>query len=186
MDGAAANTLLAAAAGGAAALGAAQFRYGKPDVSFLFSGLLGGLVAISASAGGVSPRSAVAIGAVAGLIVPFAANMLDLQFRLDDPSGLIAVQGIGGAWGTLAAAIAVTNSDIGFFHHLLAQISGLVTIVLLSSIISVALFAALRSTIGLRPREADEFEGLDLVEHDIGAYPDFQQNMIKSYHLRET
>ena len=28
--------------------------------------------------------------------------------------------------------------------------------------------------------------GLDgLSEHDIGAYPDFQQTMIKSYHLRE-
>jgi Amt family ammonium transporter len=36
-----------------------------------------------------------------------------------------------------------------------------------------------------RPSEDDEFDGLDLAEHDIGAYPDFQQTTIKSYHLRE-
>jgi ammonium transporter, Amt family len=39
--------------------------------------------------------------------------------------------------------------------------------------------------LGLRSKEADEYDGLDLAEHDIGAYPDFQQTMIKSYHLRE-
>ena len=43
----------------------------------------------------------------------------------------------------------------------------------------------LKTTLGLRSREADEFDGLDLAEHDIGAYPDFQQTTIKSYHLRE-
>ena len=41
------------------------------------------------------------------------------------------------------------------------------------------------ATIGVRVKEADEYDGLDLAEHDIGAYPDFQQTMIKSYHLRE-
>jgi Amt family ammonium transporter len=58
-------------------------------------------------------------------------------------------------------------------------------VVALAAALSLALFAALRATIGLRLREADEYDGLDLAEHDIGAYPDFQQTMIKSYHLRE-
>jgi hypothetical protein len=43
----------------------------------------------------------------------------------------------------------------------------------------------LKATTKIRASEADEFDGLDLAEHDIGAYPDFQQNTIKSYHLRE-
>jgi len=51
--------------------------------------------------------------------------------------------------------------------------------------LALGLFAVLKATVGLRAKEADEFDGLDLAEHDIGAYPDFQQNTIKSYHLRE-
>jgi ammonia channel protein AmtB len=43
----------------------------------------------------------------------------------------------------------------------------------------------LKRTVGLRAKEADEFDGLDLAEHDIGAYPDFQHNTIRSFHLRE-
>jgi ammonia channel protein AmtB len=46
-------------------------------------------------------------------------------------------------------------------------------------------FLLLKRGPGVRAREADEFDGLDLAEHDIGSYPDFQQTMIKSYHLRE-
>jgi ammonia channel protein AmtB len=43
----------------------------------------------------------------------------------------------------------------------------------------------LRITVGVRSRGADELDGLDLAEHDLNAYPDFQQTTIKSYHLRE-
>ncbi len=41
------------------------------------------------------------------------------------------------------------------------------------------------ATGGIRPREAQEFERLDLAEHDLNAYPDFQQTMIKSYDMRQ-
>jgi len=37
----------------------------------------------------------------------------------------------------------------------------------------------------LRLSDAEEYDGIDLVEHDLNSYPDFQQTMIKSYHLRE-
>jgi ammonia channel protein AmtB len=47
------------------------------------------------------------------------------------------------------------------------------------------LFLALGILMRLRPTQADEYDGLDLADHDIGSYPDFQQTMIKSYHLRE-
>ena len=65
------------------------------------------------------------------------------------------------------------------------QLLGAVVIAAVAAAVSVAVLYALKATVGLRAREADEFDGLDLAEHDIGAYPDFQQTMIKSYHLRE-
>jgi ammonia channel protein AmtB len=67
------NVLLAAAAAGAAAMALAQVRHGKPDVVLALTGVLGGLVSVTAAGGAVGTESAVIIGALAGLIVPTVA-----------------------------------------------------------------------------------------------------------------
>jgi ammonia channel protein AmtB len=54
-----------------------------------------------------------------------------------------------------------------------------------SAAIAAATWILRKRTTKLRASDADEFDGLDLAEHDLAAYPDFQQTMIKSYHLRE-
>ena len=179
------NVLLAAAAGGAVSIGIAQVRYGKPDVVLSMGGVLAGLVSITAAGGTVGTGAAVLIGGVAGVLVPTAMIALDLLVHLDDPTGGVSIHGVGGLWGVLAAGI---FAPVGFADRLKllgVQAVGAVAVVLLAGVLSVALFAALRATVGLRLREADEYDGLDLAEHDIGAYPDFQQTTIKSYHLRE-
>jgi Amt family ammonium transporter len=179
------NVLLAGAAGGAAAIGVAHARYGKPDVVLTLSGLLGGLVAISAAGGRVGSGAAVIIGAVAGVVVPLAAVSLDLLAHLDDPTAGVSIHAVGGLWGTLAVGIFSPGSFADRVTRFGVQALGSVAIVALAAGLSAALFAVLRATVGLRVKEADEYDGLDLAEHDIGAYPDFQQTMIKSYHLRE-
>ena len=65
------------------------------------------------------------------------------------------------------------------------QLAGAAAIAAAAFVIAGGTYFALKATVGLRSREADEYDGLDLAEHDIGAYLDFQQTMIKSYHLRE-
>ena len=70
-------------------------------------------------------------------------------------------------------------------RFVITQLTGLVVIAALATIVALAALAALKAAAGLRSKEADEFDGLDLAEHDLNAYPDFQQTMIKSYHLRE-
>jgi Amt family ammonium transporter len=179
------NVLLAAAAGGAGAIALAHFRYGKPDVVLTLSGLLGGLVAISAAGGRVGSGAAVVIGAVAGILVPLSAVSLDLLAHLDDPTAGVSIHAVGGLWGTLAVGLFSPGSFVDRVKLLGAQALGAVAIIVLAAGLSAALFAVLRATVGLRVKEADEYDGLDLAEHDIGAYPDFQQTMIKSYHLRE-
>jgi Amt family ammonium transporter len=179
------NVLLAAAAAGAASMALARIRYGKPDVVLTLTAVLGGLVSISAAGGRVGTGSAVLIGAVGGLVVPLAAIALDLLAHLDDPTGGVAIHAVGGLWGTLAAGLFAPVGVVDRLKLLGVQALGAVAIVALAAALSVALFAVLRATAGLRVREADEYDGLDLAEHDIGAYPDFQQTTIKSYHLRE-
>jgi len=161
------------------------YRYGKPDVILTLMGFLGGLVAITAGAGRIAAPWAVLVGAVAGVIVPLFAIWIDLLAHLDDPVGAIAIHGAGGVWGTLAVGFLSHDPNMSRLRHLEIQVIGVLALGLLSAIASAALFATLRAAGRLRANEADEFEGLDLAEHDIGAYPDFQQTMIKSYHLRE-
>jgi Amt family ammonium transporter len=179
------NVLLAAAAAGAASMLLAQLRHGKPDVVLALTGVLGGLVSITAAGGSVGTGSAVIIGAVAGLAVPTAAVALDLLAHLDDPTAGVAIHGVGGLWGTLAAGLFAPAGLVARLKLSGIQLLGAAAVIALAALLSLALFAALRAFVGLRVREADEYDGLDLAEHDIGAYPDFQQTMIKSYHLRE-
>ena len=183
---AAMNVLLAASAGGLASVIFSQLRYYKPDIHLTYAGIVGGMVAISAGADIVPGIAAVVIGAVAGVIVPLSILLLDVKVRIDDPSGGISVHGVGALWGLIAGPILARGMTIGQrFKFLGVHLLGIIAISILTLAFSIALWSLLKRVTKLRASEADEFDGLDLAEHDIGAYPDFQQTTIKSYHLRE-
>jgi len=183
---AAGNVLLAGAAGAVVAMVVSQVKYMKPDIHLTYVGLLSGLVAISAAADVRAGWMAVIIGAVAGLVVPLAAVWMDLVVRVDDLTAGIAVHGIGAVWGVIAAGLFTHVESVGARFRLLGvQVLGLAVIGAMAVGLSLGALWVLKRTVGLRSKEADEYDGLDLAEHDIGAYPDFQQTMIKSYHLRE-
>jgi Amt family ammonium transporter len=180
------NVLLAAAGGALASLIVSHFRYGKPDFHLVFGGLIGGMIAITAGADIVPAWAALATGAIAGILIPRVMVAIDLSAHIDDPISAISVHGIGGACGIVAAGIFVrTAPSSGRFAFLGVQALGLLVIIALAAVFALALFVILKRLTRLRIREEDEFDGLDLAEHDIAAYPDFQQTMIKSYHLRE-
>jgi Amt family ammonium transporter len=181
------NALFAGAAGGMASLLVANVRFGKPDIYMTFTGFIAGLVAITAGADVVGHSSAVLIGTTAGLLVPWIMQRIDMVWKIDDPTGAIAIHGVGGAWGLLAAGIFALR--VPFKTKLLligTQVLGILVVAALAVFITAGLFLVLKRFGPLRASESDEFDGLDLAEHDIGSYPDFQQTMIKSYHLRET
>lgn len=177
------NAMLAASAAVLTSLLIGQLRYGKPDVLIILAGMLGGVVAISAGAASVYPVWAIVIGAVAGLVVPLAAIQLDLRFRMDDPTSSVSIHLVGGAWGTLAAGIFCGRGVGGTFKAIGVQSLGLAVAITVAGVLGLITYKLLAGK--LRSTETDELEGLDLAEHDIGAYPDFQQNSIRSYHLRE-
>ena len=182
---AATNALLAGAAAGLTALLLAHYRFGKPDVIITLIGFMGGLVSVTAGAATIGAPAAVFLGAVAGVLVPMCAIWIDLIFHTDDPVAAIAIHGVGGLWGALACGFLSHGSLGERLRQTGIQLAGVVAIATLALALSAICFLALKATTRLRVSEADEFDGLDLAEHDIGAYPDFQQNTIKSYHLRE-
>jgi Amt family ammonium transporter len=180
------NILLAGMAGVAGGLSYSHFRYRKPDMFFAYGGMLGALVAISSGVAGVPNWGAVVIGFVAGILVPLCTLVIDLDAHLDDPIGLVAIHGVGSIWGLLATALFIQPRHISDNFRVLAVQAGTIGLVLLvSTILAAGFFLGLRLIGSLRVVEADEFDGLDIGEHDINSYPDFQQTTIKSYHLRE-
>lgn len=163
------NTFLASAAGATVAMFLTWIKDGKPDAPMTMNGVLGGLVGITAGCANLLPEFAILTGAVAGLLVVFATELIE-KF-VDDPVGAIAVHGVCGAWGTLAAGL----FDMGGFSLATVgvQLIGIAAAFLWVFPTSYLLFKAIKATVGLRVNGNLERVGLDVHEHDNEAYPEF-------------
>jgi Amt family ammonium transporter len=162
------NTNMAAAGGLVVALITARFRFGKADLTMALNGALAGLVAITAEPLTPTPGMATLIGGVGGLIVVFSIVFLD-RIRIDDPVGAISVHGVVGIWGLLA--VCITNPDAS----LMAQLLGIGVIFAWVFGASLLVWAIIKATIGIRIAEQDEYEGADLAECGLEAYPEFNK-----------
>ncbi|WP_181296417.1 ammonium transporter [Pseudomonas sp. Q2-TVG4-2] len=160
------NTNMAAAGGLVAALITARLLFGKSDLTMVLNGALAGLVAITAEPLTPTALQSVLIGGVGGVLVVFSILGLD-KLKLDDPVGAISVHGVVGMWGLLA--VPLTNADATFG----AQLLGLVSIFAWVFIASLIVWGLLKAVIGLRVSEEEEYEGVDVVECGLEAYPEF-------------
>jgi Amt family ammonium transporter len=160
------NTNAAAAGGVIAALIVAKMLFGKADLTMMLNGALAGLVAITAGPDTPTPLMATIIGAVGGVIVVFSIVFLD-KLKIDDPVGAISVHGTVGIWGLLA--VPLTNSDANF----VGQIVGGLTIFVWVFVASLIVWGLLKVVMGIRVSEEEEYEGVDLVECGMEAYPEF-------------
>ena len=160
------NTNAAAAGGLIAALIAARFLFGKADLTMALNGALAGLVAITAGPDTPSALQATLFGAIGGVLVVFSINTLD-KLKIDDPVGAISVHGVVGLLGLLL--VPVTNDSASFS----GQIIGALTIFFWVFIASGITFSIIKAVMGLRVTEEEEYEGVDLSECGMEAYPEF-------------
>jgi len=160
------NTNMAAAGGVVAALLTVRVLWGKADLTMALNGALAGLVAITAEPLAPTPLSATLIGAVGGIIVVFSIITLD-KLRIDDPVGAISVHGVVGMFGLMV--VPLTNGDATF----IAQATGLVAIFLWTFITSFVLWGILKMIVGIRVSAEEEYEGVDIAECGLEAYPEF-------------
>lgn len=160
------NTNTAAAGGAIAALIVARLMFGKADLTMILNGALAGLVAITAGPDTPTPLAATLIGAVGGIIVVLSIVTLD-KLRIDDPVGAISVHGAAGIWGLLA--VPLTNSDASF----IGQLIGMATIFIWVFGASLIVWGIIKMTVGIRVDEQEEYEGLDIGECGMEAYPEF-------------
>lgn len=160
------NTNAAAAGGLLAALLVARLLFGKADLTMALNGALAGLVAITAEPLTPGAFQATLIGAVGGCLVVFSILALD-RVRIDDPVGAISVHGVVGIWGLLAVCLTNEDATLG------AQLLGIVTIFLWVFLASLLVWAVIKAVFGLRVTEEEEYQGVDISECGMEAYPEF-------------
>ncbi|MGO9013567.1 MAG: ammonium transporter [Dissulfurispiraceae bacterium] len=182
------NTLLASVAAAFSAMAYMWICYGKPDLSLSANGLLAGLVAISASCAFVNPVGAVIIGLVAGVLCCMSIFFVERTLKVDDPVGAVSVHGTCGAWGLIALGLFadgtygdgmnnVPGTVKGLFYggtsQFVAEVIGVCVNFAFVFVVMFAFFKLLDKIIPMRVSAEVEFDGLDLNEVNVTAYPDF-------------
>ncbi len=160
------NTNAAAAGGVVAGLITARALFGKADLTMALNGALAGLVAITAEPLAPTPLWATIVGAIGGILVVFAIITMD-KIKIDDPVGAISVHGVVGMWGLIAVPFSNTDASFG------AQFLGLGVIFAWTFIASFIVWMIIKVIMGIRVSEEEEYEGVDLGECGLEAYPEF-------------
>ncbi|MDA0890883.1 MAG: ammonium transporter [Proteobacteria bacterium] len=161
------NTNAAAAGGCIAALLVARLMFGKSDLTMALNGCLAGLVAITAGPDTPTPLQATLFGALGGALVVMSIVTLD-KLKFDDPVGAISVHGVVGLLGLILVPFTNDGATMS------GQIIGALTIFVWVFVVSMIVFKVVDMFImKVRVSEEEEFEGSDLAECGIEAYPEF-------------
>jgi len=160
------NTNAAAAGGAISALVVARLLFGKADLTMLLNGALAGLVAITAGPDTPTALAATLIGVVGGALVVFSILTLD-KLKIDDPVGAISVHGVVGLFGVMV--VPVTNDGTSFA----AQALGAAVIFGWVFGASLVVWGVLKVAMGIRVSEEEEYEGMDIIDCGMEAYPEF-------------
>lgn len=155
---------------------------GKPDVSMSLNASLAGLVAVTAPCDCVDALGSIIIGAVSGILVVVAVEVIDKKLHVDDPVGAVAVHMVNGIWGTIAVGLFSTGANdvgkglfySGGFKQLGVQLMGFAAVAAWTVVTMLIVFTLIKKTNGLRVSAEEEIKGLDATEHNLpSAYADF-------------
>jgi Amt family ammonium transporter len=167
------NTFLTASAGCLAALTTTEIRYRKPDASITANGWVGGLVAGGAGCAFVSPFAAIVTGVVAGVLVTYLVEILELKLFVDYPGGAVSVHAGAGIWGLIAVGIFGHINSGARGGQVLAQLVGVATLLGFMLPLIYSLNWILSRMIRYRVDAGGDWQGMDVRELGAGAYPEF-------------
>jgi Amt family ammonium transporter len=142
------------------------------------SGAVAGLVVITPASGFTTPMYSIIMGAIGGVVCLFSATVLKHLFNYDDSLDAFGVHGVGGTVGAVLTgvfAVASVNGGHGGLvdgngRQVLYQLIATVLTWILAAVGSVILLKVCDAALGLRVREADEYDGLDLTQHGESGY----------------
>mgnify|MGYP006283277779 FL=1 len=153
-----------------------KLHRGKVSVLGLCSGAIAGLATVTNAAGFVSGTSAVLIGFLAGTVSYAACSVLKPRLGYDDALDTFGVHGVGGTIGALATALlmnAQANPAGGALIErglLKGQLLAMLLCIAVSLVMTWLLAKLVEKTVGLRPTDEAEAQGLDIADHGEEGY----------------
>ena len=170
-----------------------KIHKGKPSILGFCSGAVAGLVVITPAAGFVTPKSAMIIGVLAGVVPYLGVMILKPMLKYDDALDTFGVHGIGGTLGAIVTGIfcnstvngnltevnafakanglAKLDADAGGQGGILgAQLKACAITIVLSVVATVIITFVVKILVGLRPTPEEESVGLDLSDHGEAGY----------------
>ena len=161
------NTQVATAAAALAWMVVEWIERKKPGILGLCSGAVAGLVAITPASGFVNPQGALILGLVAGVVCYAGAVWIKKIFKYDDSLDAFGVHGIGGIVGALLTGVLADAAinPAGKDHSLLVQAEGVIVTIAWTAVVTFIILMICQFTVGLRPSEEAEIEGLDVSLH---------------------
>ena len=184
------NTFVATAAAAVSWAVIDQIVHKKPSLLGAVTGAVAGLVAITPASGYAAPMTSIVLGLIVSPICFIFVTYVKAWLKYDDSLDVFGVHCVGGIVGALATAIvaapslggqgyfdytkfpavAVAAADYSMSAQMMKQLTAVGITLVWSGGVSAVLFLALKYTIGLRPTEEVEHNGLDITEHGERAY----------------
>ena len=172
-------THISAAVGALTWMAIEWVRGGKPTIVGIATGMVAGLATITPAAGSVGPEGALLIGLMAGSICFYATLAVKGILGVDDSLDVFPVHGVGGIIGIIMVSfLGVQGGFLGSSageewvasEQFMIQIKGIFVIGIWTAIATWIILKVVGSFTPLRVSEEEEYEGLDVVEHEERSY----------------
>ena len=172
-------THISAATGALTWMAIEWIKGGKPTIVGIATGMVAGLATITPAAGSVGPEGALLIGLMAGTICFYATQAVKGVFGIDDSIDVFPVHGVGGIIGIIMVSfLGVQGGFLGSsagetwipMEQFMIQLKGIAVIGIWTGIASWAILKLISSLMPLRVTEEEEYEGLDIAEHEERGY----------------
>jgi Amt family ammonium transporter len=155
-----------------------QWKFKRPSMIGMVTGVVAGLATVTPASGYVGPLGGVALGAAGALVCFLAVDLVKSRLKIDDSLDVFAVHGVGGIAGTLLAAVLASDllGGVGYAEgkdmasQLGVQAIGVVAVVAWSAVITVLIALTCKPLTGLRATDIEIEDGLDLTQHGERAY----------------
>jgi Amt family ammonium transporter len=161
------NTVLAACSGCVAAIALSRMISGSIEAGPFMTGLLGGLVSVTAGSDVLTPGTAILAGVIGGGLAVLASRLL-IRLKIDDAVDAVPVHAVAGGWGLLAVPLLARSSALEMprLELLGIQAIGLAAAAVWAFGVGYILLRLIAVFIDLRVSALSEWIGLSRAEHE--------------------
>ncbi len=154
------------------------FRFGKPSLVGMATGMVAGLATITPASGFVGVQGAIILGIAGGVLCYVAVDLIRIKLKIDYSLDVFAVHGVGGMIGTVLCGwlISAEWGGVGFdegmnaIEHVKVQFYAVVVTLIWTVIATYLILKFISLFTSLRVDEENEIEGLDTSTHGESGY----------------